>query len=296
MNELLTDVATMAKGFWRGRDLGDGTAVPGLFLQEQQDPLRENVAVADLLPEPTFDAVAIEGQGVISGLPSGTYYVGIVAVNAYGRSPRKVKAVVLAGNDDAIKVELDPLAQGFGKETITHFDIYCSTDSDPKFLTRVSVNNIEQGWAIYEDGGLDTEFPEPDFAPGVGLAAVGEGIQGANVAEPTGAVLPPALDDDQGGLSPGVIDCRGAQFVDFDLMFVPDGPATPELVVIPYFWNYRADSWFQGEEAVVAFGGTTGNRGAYRQRFRVEARGASAMFPAVAKISGGKLFVWASLS
>jgi len=230
---------------------------------------RAAVVAADTLSVPgTVTCTKIAGGAATAG----TYNVKVVALNQYGRT------TATAGNT-TVTTETTNLTvrAAFAAVTgATHYDIYCSTDSDPKFVGRIS--EAQRGTGIVL---ATVNVPTAGGTAGaVDVQTPGTGLQSATTAaQNTAYVLPPTGTTD--------VDATGYQYVDFLLSWSRTGDIVASaLTVAPFFLDSRTGVYQQGEPRTLSFGGTSGALNANQQRLRVEARGSAAVALVVASLAG----------
>lgn len=229
---------------------------------------RSAAVAADTLAVPG----ALTTSAVAGGsLPNATYKNKVVAVNAYGRTTASAGAdVATSGGNNSVRIAF---AQVTGA---THYDIYLSTDTDPKWVGRISEAQRATGILITAVGTTGAG----GTAGAVDVQAAGTGLQpAASAAQNMAYVVPPTGITD--------IDTTGYQFVDFLLSWSRTGDAVASgLTVIPFFKNTRTNTYQQGEPRTLSFGGVAGAVNSNQQRLRVETRGCPAMALVVGSISG----------
>jgi len=204
----------------------------------------------------------------VGALVAGVYKIKVVAVNAHGRT------TATAGNT-TVTTETTNLGvrAAFAAVTgATHYDIYCSTDTDPKFTGRVTEAQRASGIII---NGHNTTTAG-GTAAAVDIYPVGTGLQAAITAAVNTAYVIPA--------SPVV--CTNYSFCDFDIAVARTGDdAAAALTVAPFFYNSRMAAYSQGQAVALTFGGP-GIYGSLRQRIRVDVRGNAAVALVVQIIAG----------
>jgi hypothetical protein len=155
----------------------------------------------------------------------------------------------------------------------TFYDIYVSTDTDPKWVGRITETQRATGiklTAVNVTGA-------GSVAGAVDVEVAGTGLQAAVTAAQNTAYVMPA--------SP--IDVSGFQYVDFDLILSRTGDAVaPSLTVAPFFLDSLDGIYYQGQPITLSFGGQGGVSNALAQRMRVDARGAAAVALVVLSMAG----------
>jgi hypothetical protein len=224
------------------------------------------VTAADVLSAPGTVTCTKQAGGSVD---AGTYYVKIVAVNAYGRT-------TATAGDTTVTTETTNLTirAAFAAVTgATHYDVYCSTAADPLWVGRVTEAQRASGIVIDAVGST----AEGGAENSVDIAEVGTGLAAGTTAAVNTAYSVPA--------SP--IDCTDKQFVDFDILCSRTGDAVaPALTVCPAFYNATKGAYFFGQPITLFFGGTASAYGAMQQRIRVECRGNGAIALLVQSIAG----------
>ena len=226
---------------------------------------RSAITAADVLAAPGTVTCTKQAGGSVT---ANTYYITVVAVNAYGRT---------TGTDGDVTVTTETtnltVRAAFAAVTgATHYDIYVSTDTDPKWVGRITEAQRASGIKITAVGVTGAG----GTAGAVDVEVPGTGLQSAITAAQNTAFSIPS----------GVIACNTHQYVDFDLTFSYQDSGSPALTVIPAFKNTRTGTWFFGAAQSIAIGGQGGAYESLLQRIRVEARGNSATALLVAKIGG----------
>ena len=236
------------------------------------DPVsyRSALTAADVLAAPAAPTLAeIAEVGVF---PDVDYYCTVVGVNAYGRTTGTDAAAVinLSAANKVIKVGITQLTGA------THYDIYLSADSDPKWVARITEAQRAAGCAVTDVGTVG----EGGAVNSAYVYLAGTGLQsGATAAQNTAFVIPAAL-----------INCTNYEYCDFDLTLShEDAPASsvnPSLTVVPAFKNNRTGTWYFGVPQSIPIGGQGGGYESLLQRIRVETRGNPAVALLVAQIGG----------
>jgi hypothetical protein len=265
-------------------DLGDETygpvTVPRVVAYPNSNPYRINVTAPDLAAGPA--AVTCTAQAGGSLVPAQAYNIKVVAVFPQGRTTPVAgdAAVNTAGGNLTARVAFATVTGAVG------YDIYCSTDPDPKWVGYITEAQRVTGIKITAVGVTGAG----GTAGAVDVEVAGTGLQaGTTAAQGTAYVMP---DCDP-------VDTKGKQYVDFDLVYSRTGDAVaPALTVVPFFLASTATGYFAGAPESLTFGGTAGAYDALRQRLRVECRGAAGVHLVVAAIAGtgASLDVYASTS
>lgn len=250
-----------------------------------QPVIQQNVAVIIPTLVPTAyrsalvaaDVVAVPGTVTCTkqaggSCTAGTYYVKVVAGNAYGRTTAKAGDVTVTTETTNLTVRA-AFAAVTGAE---YYDIYCSTDADPKWVGRITAaqHALANGCTITAVG---TVAAAGSIQYGVDIEAVGTGLQAATTAAVSTAYSIPAT----------VVDCSGHQYVQFDITMSRTGDAiAPALVVTPFLYNSRTATYQAGTPVTVSFGGTAAVYGSLKQRVNVEVRGNEAVGLLIESIAG----------
>ena len=239
-------------------------------LPEKAVAYRSNVSAADVVSVPAPGIVGLSSGGSLTDAT--TYYYRAVYVNAYGRSSASDIGSVEAADPDLSVLVTPTFPTG-----ATAMDVYVSTDADPKWVARVTPEQVALGAKVTAVGTVVTGTVTPGSLV---VTVAGTGLQAGDTAvvntayavEPTGVTE---------------IPCRGYGYVDIDvaLQRTGDGEAA-ELIVVPFFKNSTDGKWYQGALQELTFGGVADTYESMRQRLRVECRGAVAMHLLVAKIAG----------
>lgn len=225
---------------------------------------RAAVVAADVMAIPGALTTSVVAGGA---LPDATYKSKVVAVNAYGRTTSR------AGTDRATSGANNSVRIAFAAVVgATHYDIYLSTDADPKFVCRVTEAQRASGILITA---LNTTSAGGS-ANSVDVRAAGTGqASDTTAAVNTAYVIPTG------------ISAQGYQYADFDVAMTMTGDvASPACVLVPYFYNQRLAVWYAGDPQTISFGGAAGAYKPLKQRVRVETRGASQVALVVQSISG----------
>lgn len=227
---------------------------------------RAAVAAADLIA--AVGAVTLSDINAVGVFANSAHNVKVVALNAYGRAtPSTIQSITPTVNHQ-IKIAFAAVTGA------TAYDIYVSTDADPKWVARITEAQRAAGCLITAVGTVGA-----GGAAGSAYAAlVGTGLQAATTAAQNHAYAIPADTP---------VNAAGCQFVDFDLTFSRTGDAVAaSLIVVPAFYNSRTATYELGEIQYITFGGLSGVYNSNKQRLRVEARGCPAVHLLVASIAG----------
>lgn len=228
---------------------------------------RTALVAADVMAVPgTVTCTKINSVGA---LITGTYYVKVVAVNAYGRTTAKAGDTTVATETTNLCVKA-AFAQVTGA---THYDIYCSTDADPLFVGRIT--EAERASGIIIDTVNHTTAG--GVAGSVYIYPVGTGLAAGTTAVVNTAYVVPA--------SPVV--CTGYTYCDFQVSCTRTGDlVAPTLVVVPFVYNSRDATYYPGTAYPHTFGGTTAAYNAMKFSVRVEVRGCAAVALVIQQIAG----------
>jgi len=227
---------------------------------------RSGIVAADFIAIPGTVTCTKEAGG---GATAGAYVTKVVAGNVYGRTTAKTGSATITTETTNLTVRA-----AFAAVTgATFYDIYCSIDTDPKFVGRVTEAQRAAGGTLTAvnvwsaaggiPGAVDIEIP------GTGLQSL------VTAAENTAYAIPAVI----GGVK--------ADYVDFDLAFSRTGDAvSPSLTVVPFFGNGLDGTYYLGDHKSLVFGGQSGVFQSMQQRLRVELRGHPLVGLLVAKIAG----------
>jgi len=207
-----------------------------------------------------------------------TYYLKVVAVNAYGRTTAK------AGNATVTTETSNLTARAAFAAVVgaTHYDIYCSVDADPKWVGRITEAQRASGIKITAVG-----VPGAGGTAGaVDVEVPGTGLQAATTAAVNVAyAIPTEVIDCSPEITTGYEEIH--QYCDLDLSLTITGDAqSPALVVVPFFYNALSSTYHADTPVPLTFGGAAATYGALRQRLRVEVRGNDAVALLVESIAG----------
>jgi len=247
------------------------TAINALRIYSAPNPQtptahRTNITAADVMAVPGTVTCTKQAGGACA---DGEYKVKVVAVNAHGRTTATAGNATVTTETTNLTVRA-AFAQVVGA---THYDVYCSTDVDPKWVGRITEAERASGIKITAVGVTG----EGGTAGAVDVEVVGTGLAAGTTAAVNTAWVIPA--------SP--VDCSGYTYIDFDITASCTGDAVaPALSVAPFFVNSRDSTYYQGTETVMTFGGTTGEYDSRKQRLRVECRGCSGVALLVRTIAG----------
>ncbi len=234
---------------------------------EQATPVlhRSAVTAADVLAVPGTVTCTKQAGGSVT---AGTHNVKVVAGNVYGRT-------TATAGDTAVTTETTNLTVRAAFEAVTgatFYDIYCSTDADPKWVGRITEAQRASGIKIDAVGSTAAG----GTAGAVDIEVVGTGLQAAASAAVNTAYSVP-----EG------IDCTGYRYADFDIICTRTGDAVAAgLLLVPFFYNSELSSYAQGQIVSLAFGGASYIYNSMHQRLRVDVMGNSTVSLAVAYIAG----------
>ncbi len=220
------------------------------------------------------DVIAVPGTVTCTkqaggGLTANTYNIKVVAGNAYGRTTPKT------GNATVVTETTNLTARAAFAAVVgaSFYDIYCSTDSDPKWVGRITEAQRATGIKLTAVGVTGAG----GTAGAVDIEAVGTGLQAATTQAVSTAYSVPA--------SP--INCAGFQFCAFDLSFSRTGDAVVlACTVVPFLYNARTQTYFAGTPVALTFGGTAGVYQPFQQRLTIEVNGNPSVALLVETISG----------
>jgi hypothetical protein len=226
---------------------------------------RSAVTAADVLAAPTTSALSAVAGG---SLPDGTYKAIVVGINAYGRTVGStIRNVAISGSNNTVRI---PITQLTGA---TAYDIYCSTDADPKWVGRITEAQRATGiklTAVATTGAGGT-------ANAVDVEVAGTGLQSGTTAATSTAYSVPA--------SP--VSCVGYRYCGFDISASRTGDvAALAATVVPFFYNSRTSTYHAGTPVTLTFGGASGVYTPLKQRLLIEVRGNEAVALVFETISG----------
>ena len=229
---------------------------------------RSAVTAADVLAVPGTVTCTKQAGGSAT---AGTYTVFAVAGNEHGRTLATQGNVTVVTETTNLTVRA-AFAAVVGA---SYYDIYCSIDgAASKFVGRITEAQRASGimlTAVNVTGAGGVAGAVDVRVPGTGLA-----VNGGQLAVNTAYAVPAS-----------VVDCTGAQYVDFDLTFSRTGDiVAPALSVIAYYYNSRTGTYQSSTAQAITFGGASGNYQSLKQRLRVEVRGNSAVALLVQSIAG----------
>ena len=229
---------------------------------------RSAITAADVIaPSGTVTCTKLTGVGAMTG---GTYYIKVVAMNAYGRTTS------VAGNT-TVTTETTNLGvrAAFAAVTgATHYDIYATTAADPLWVGRVTEVQRASGIIIPTVGNTQAG----GTAGAVDIYAIGTGLASSvnstvNFAYKMPADVP--------------IVCTGYQYCDFYADYSRTGDAvSPALTIMPFLYNSLTGKWGQAQLYTHSFGGPAGAYNSNEPVVRVELRGAALAHCLVAYIAG----------
>lgn len=227
---------------------------------------RNSVTAVDVLAAPTLGA----GSAVSGGsCTAGAYNVKAVGINPCGRTTGQTAVqTTTATTNLTVRQAITALSGA------TAYDIYCSTDTDPKWVGQIpatGTNSLATGCVITAVGTVGAG----GVAGSVDIQVPGTGLQAL-----TSAAINTAYN------LPTSIATQGHQYIDFFIALTRTGDAVaPALSVIPFFLDAADGNYNQGDEYVFAFGGASGDS-SLRQVLRIECRGNAGIALAVSNIAG----------
>lgn len=234
---------------------------------QSQAPLtyRSGVTAADVLAAPTTSATSAVAGG---SLPDATYHTKVVGVNAYGRTVASSdRTQATSGSNNTVRM---PITQLVGA---THYDIYLSTDADPKWVGRISEAQRATGILITAVGVVGAG----GSANSVDVQVAGTGLQAGTTAAINTAYSVPA--------SP--INCVGSRYCAFDITAGRTGDAAAlACTVVPFYYNSNTSTYYAGTPVALTFGGAAGVYTPLKQRLQIEVRGNQAVALLIESISG----------
>lgn len=236
------------------------------FFPYEAASYRSAVTATDVIAAPGTVTCTKQAGG---GVTAGVHNVKVVAVNAYGRTTATAGNVAVTTETTNLTVRA-----AFALVTgATHYDIYVSTDADPKWVGRITEAQRLSGIKITAVGTTGAG----GVAGAVDVEAVGTGLQAATTAAVNTAYSIPA--------SP--VAAREHQYVEFDLTLTRTGDGVAlSLIVIPFVYNSRTNTYYARSAETITFGGTSASYLPHKQRLRVEVRGNQSVALVVASIAG----------
>lgn len=229
---------------------------------------RLGINAADVLSAPGTVTCTLQAGGSAS---AGTYNVKVVAGNPFGRTtatPGNTTVITSAGN-------LTGRAAFAGVAGATYYDIYFSTDADPKWVGRITEAQRASGIVITAVGVTGAG----GTAGAVDVQVPGTGGQSATTAAVNTAYAIPAA---------APINANGFEVLALDLTASRTGDsATITLSVIVVALSTRTVNYVMlGSPVTLTFGGGTGNPQPLIQRITSSVRGATSIHLLVTAISG----------
>lgn len=230
---------------------------------------RSAVVAADVLAAPTTTGASAVAGGSCA---ANTYHTKVVAVNAYGRSvPSTDQQATTATTNLTVRCPITQLAGALG------YDVYCSTDAEPKFVGRITEAQRLSGiliTAVGVTGAGGTANAVDVQVPGTGLvAATTAAVNTAYVIPGTGTA----------------VDCSGYQYCDFEITATRTGDSVALAVnLLVLLFNSRTGLYSMSTTTPITltFGGTAGNYQPLIQRYHAEVRGSSQVWCLVQSIAG----------
>lgn len=226
---------------------------------------RSAITAADVLAVPGTVTTSLQSGG---SLATSAMNNKVVAGNTYGRTTATAGTQrTPAGGTLTIRMALAAVTGA------TFYDIYLSTDADPKFVGRITEAQRAAGCIISAQntvGGGGT--------PGaVDVQVAGTGLQSSSTAAQNTAYSLPTP-----------VACDQYQYIDFDIAMTvtPDNTVSPSLAIIPFFYNPRTQTYFAGAVQTLSFGGFSNVYQPMTQRMRIECRGCPNVALVIASIAG----------
>lgn len=227
---------------------------------------RTAITAADVVAAPgTVTCTKQAGGACIAG----TYNVKVVAVNAYGRTTATAGNVAVTTETTNLTVR----AAFAAVTNATHYDVYVSTDADPKWVGRITEAQRASGIKIDAVGSTAAG----GTAGAVDVEVPGTGLQAATTAATNTAYTVASLDD---------ITPAGQQHLDLNIKASRTGDAVAlSLIVIPFFAGASGLYYADVSPYTLVFGGASGIYGSLYQSLRIECRGRATRI-VVASIAG----------
>lgn len=230
---------------------------------------RSGIIAADVLAAPTTSAASAVAGGACT---ANTYHTKIVAINAYGRTvPSVDRQATTATTNLTVRCPITQLVGALA------YDVYCSTDAEPKWVGQITEAQRLSGikiTAVGVTGAGGTANAVDIEVPGTGLvAATTAAVSTAYVIPGTGTA----------------VDCSGYQYCDFEITATRTGDAVAlavNLVVMLYNARTGVYSMSTTTPITLTFGGTAENYQPLIQRYHAEVRGSSQVWCLVESIAG----------
>jgi len=226
---------------------------------------RSAIAAADVLAAVTTPTCTKLAGG---GATAGTYTVLISAGNKYGRT-------IPTTGDTTVTTETTNLTvrAAWAKVTGAEFyDLFCSTaGAAALWVGRITEAQRLAGGTLTA---VATYASTGGIAGAIDIEAVGTGLAANTIVVSNAFSLP------------AVFALANRQLWGFDIEFARTGEAVAaSLIVVPFFWNAKAQDYILGAPQEVVFGGATSIFGGWKQRVDVlsSARSVGLL---VAKIAG----------
>jgi len=249
-----------------------GQQTSGFIATGQAPPVahRSAVVAADVVAIPGTVTCTKQAGGAAT---AGVYNVKVVAGNAYGRTTAKAGNVAVTTETTNLTVRA-----AFAAVTgATFYDIYCSTDVDPKWVGRITEAQRASGIKLTAVGTTGAG----SIAGAVDVEVPGTGLQAATTAAENTAYVIPATGTP--------VDCSGYQYCEFEITASRTGDAVAlALSVLVMVQNPRTGVYSMNTTTPIAltFGGVSGNLQPLVQRVRAEVRGSAAVWCLVQSIAG----------
>lgn len=215
------------------------------------------VTAPDLMAAPgTVTCTKLTGVG---SLTAGVYKIAVVAGNRYGRTTAKAGNTTVTTETTNLGVRA-AFAAVAGAD---YYDIYCSTDANPKYVGRITEAQRAAGGIL--SGAVPSTYGAGGAINSIDIYAIGTGTDAATTAAVNTAYVMPAE-------SP--VGSEFGEDVDFDIaLTVTALDAAPSaLVVLPFYRNHDGTD-YAGSAVTVTFGGATGAVLPLQQRVSVANRG-----------------------
>lgn len=229
---------------------------------------RSAIAAVDKLAVPAVSAVS--GRTIVGGVlvDSTTYYATAAAANRYG--PTTAATPVSGspgGSNNALRV---PIAQVSGAE---YYDVFLSTDANPKWVTRVSEAQRAAGGLVTSVGG---------YAAGGTAGALDIGLEGTGLASNAN---PFVVNNAYTPASITAIDCAGRSRAHVLVaLAVTDLRSLPTLSIVPFAQSQISGDWHPGTLQSVTLLTAVG-QSLYRD-YEIDVDGSTGLAVLVDTISG----------
>ena len=224
------------------------------------------MTAADLAAAPTVGTTATEAGGSL--VNSSTYNSKVVGVTAWGGRTTPTAGTARTATTGTAQTIRIPITIETG---IVAWDIYLSTDSDPKFVGRITEAQRLSGILINTaaTGSTPCVTGAGGAANSVDVTVPGTGAQSATTAAVNSAYIIPA------GVTP--VTCTNKEYVDFDVNFSLGGDQAggqPSLTVFGVLYDADDTNYYAGDIVTWTYAGQSS--GIYTPKgnvYRMQCRG-----------------------